>query len=206
VCPDGPAKRVVLIMLHWSSSSLCLTQVTSNVKHQRMSDFGLPDHLGPALLAVVGLTGTVFIGVVTNALWEWIRDTFSYNSSNFIDMRGTWRIEITIQNAENQTETYEELLKVEQQFSRRFRGTIVTPHPTRTGEKITLKIVAEFRDKFHAIFSYESSDQRVTDIGAGLIQVRSDHLIFDAGSTNFGVSSPTYPTSLTSVGRKVLAH
>lgn len=138
--------------------------------------------------------GTIIIGIVSNALWEWARDTISLTSSKFIDVRGDWNIESTFEQVDGSVYNFNERLFIKQQFGRRFRGIIFSPHPANPDEIIELNVRGEFKDKFHVVYLYEHRSSKLTDVGAGTLQINPDHSTAVGASVNFGVSSPTIPS------------
>ena len=153
----------------------------------------MTDLLYAIALSVGGAAGAVGVGVISNAIWEWLRDTISIRSTKYIDARGVWTIDSSYEHVDGRVFTYEEKLVVKQQFGRRFRGAIYSPHPTKPAEIIELNVRGEFKDKYHAVYWYEHQTSRLTDLGAGTFQVDADHMTAEGASVNFGVSSPTKP-------------
>lgn len=145
------------------------------------------------VLAVGGTASTVGVGVVSNALWEWLRDSISIRSSEYIDIRGTWKVTCSYEHVDGRVQEYEEKFILKQQFGQRFRGTLFSPHPSNPAEIIELHLRGQFKDKFHAVFWYEHRSSKLTDVGAGTLQINADHMSAEGASANFGVSSPTKP-------------
>jgi len=143
--------------------------------------------------ALLVLSGTIVVGVLSNALWEWVRDTISVTSSKYIDIRGHWNIASSYEHIDGSIYNYKEKLFIKQQFGRRFRGIISSPHPTNQEEIIELDVRGEFKDKFHVVFLYDHRTSRLTDVGAGTFQINADHTTAEGASVNFGVSSPRKP-------------
>lgn len=141
---------------------------------------------------VGGTAGTLVIGAISNALWEWVRDTISIPSSKYIKMRGHWEITSSYE-IDGSLHNNKESMVIKQQFGRRFRGTIFSPHPTSPEEVIELDVRGEFKDKFHVLFTYDHRTSRLTDVGAGTFQINPDHSTAEGASVNFGVSSPRKP-------------
>ncbi len=137
---------------------------------------------------------TIIIGIVSNALWDWVRDTISITSSKYIDVRGDWNIESLIELADGSVCNFNERIVIKQQFRQRIRGIIFTPHPANPDEIIELNVRGEFKDKFHIVYSYEPRFSNITDVGAGTLQINPDHSTATGASVNFGVSSPTRPS------------
>ena len=154
----------------------------------------MTDWQSAIVLAVGGTVSTIVVGVATNALWEWLRDSISVRSSKYIDLRGTWKVGSLYEHVDGRVQAYEEKLVVKQQFRNRFRGTLFSPHPTNAAEVIDLDVRGELKDKFHAVFSYEHRSSRLTDVGAGTLQINADHVSAEGASVNFGVSSPRKPS------------
>lgn len=144
------------------------------------------------LAIVAGAAGTIAYGILSSAIWQWIQDTFSYISPTFIDMRSNWEIDSSYE-LDGSLHNYKETMVVNQQFRRRFRGTIFSPHPTNPNEDIELDVRGEFKDKFHVLFTYTPRTSKLTDIGAGTFQINADHMSAEGASVNFGVSSPRKP-------------
>lgn len=136
-----------------------------------------------------GVMSSILVGIVTNALWEWLRDTVSFPSPNYIPIRGRWRAETTYRHADGRVEQLVENLEIQQQFGRRFKGLLDSPHPDKPHERIVLKVRGEFMDKFHAIFWYQQRSNALTDMGAGVLQFEANHGVAKGGSANFGVTS-----------------
>lgn len=143
--------------------------------------------------AILITSGTIVVGVATNAIWEYLRDNISLTSSKYIDVRGNWSITSSYEHVNGSVINYKERLVFTQQFGRRFRGVIYSPHPTKPDEIIELDVRGEFKDKFHAVFFYDHRSRRLTDVGAGTIQINADHATAEGASVNFGVSSPEKP-------------
>lgn len=143
-------------------------------------------------LFVIGVIGTIALSIISNAIWEWMRDTISIPSTKYIDMRGEWKIASSYE-LNGARHNLEERMDIKQQFTRRFRGTIFSPHPTNLQEYIELDVRGEFKDKFHVQFWYEHRTSKLTDIGAGILQINADHVTAEGASVNFGVSSPRKP-------------
>lgn len=140
-----------------------------------------------------GTVGTLLVGALSNALWEWVRDTISISSTKFIKMRGNWEIASSYE-IDGSFHNIKERMVVKQQFGRRFRGTIFSPHPTHPEDVIELDVRGEFKDKFHVLFTYVHRTSKLTDVGAGTFQINPDHTTAEGASVNFGVSSPRKPT------------
>ena len=157
------------------------------------------------LQAVAGILATVAMGVIANAIWEWLRDTISVTSANFIDIRGEWTVASSYELTDGSNHEYQERLIIRQQFLRRFRGTIYSPHPANTEEIVELDVRGEFKDKFHVVFLYDHRSSKLADVGAGVLQVNADHTTAEGASVNFGVSSPTKPAIIKFTIQKVSA-
>ena len=164
-----------------------------------MSDWLLPTIYAAGAVVV----GPIILGVITNALWEWLRDTISYRSSNDIPVRGKWAVETAYHHTDGRVETLVETLEVKQQFGRRFRGLLYSPHPNKQGKEIVLEVRGQFKDKFHAIFWYQHTSNQLTDMGAGVLQFRTNHDVAEGGSTNFGVTSEWKTANTTFVMRRM---
>ena len=153
----------------------------------------MPDWLIVIMGIVGGAAGTLIMGALSSALWDWVRDTISIPSPTYVHMRGTWEI-TSSHEIDGASNLYKERLVIRQQFGRRFRGALFSPHPTVPTDMIELDVRAEFRDKFHVLFTYEHRTLKLTDVGAGTFQVSPDHETAEGASVNFGVSSPNKPT------------
>lgn len=140
--------------------------------------------------------GSILFGKISSAIWEWLRDSISitYSSTRYINFRGHWDVSSSIEHENGSIINYRENLNISQQFGRRFRGKIYSPHPTNQGSTIELKVRGEFKDKFHVVFFYEHCTSSLTDVGAGTIQINADHTTAEGATVNFGVSSPKKPT------------
>ena len=142
---------------------------------------------------VSGIVIGLITGVIGNAIWDWIRDKISISSSIFTNVKGTWYIKSSCQLPDGSIVDFDEQLIITQQFRQRFRGTLISPHPTNQLETIKLDVRGEFKDKFHVVFSYENKSLTLTDMGAGTIQLNADHVTAVGASVNFGISSPREP-------------
>jgi hypothetical protein len=149
------------------------------------------------------LLGTIVVGVVTNAIWEWLRDTVTLPSSRYVNMRGHWKSCGIMRMPDGSTFEINETWDVKQQFGRRFSGVIVTPHPDSTQGTYCLRFKGEFKSKFLVAFFYEHPTPRLTDIGAGLMHIEADHNRVQGGSVNFGVSSQQYPVLISFTANRV---
>lgn len=145
------------------------------------------------LLIAGGTISTIVVGALSSALWEWLRDTISITSAKYIDIRGDWSIASSYEHVDGAVDNFKERLLIKQQFGRRFRGLIFSPHPTNPEDMIELDVRGEFKDKFHVVFSYDHRTSRLTDVGAGTFQINADHTTAEGASVNFGVSSPKKP-------------
>lgn len=157
----------------------------------------------PAIYTAGGLIVVpIVLGVISNAIWEWVRDTISYRSSNYIPVKGNWLVETAYQHTDGTVEKLTETLEILQQFGSRFRGQLRSPHPNKQGKHIELEVRGEFKDKFHAIFWYQHRSNALTDMGAGVLQFSTNHDVADGGSTNFGVTSEWKTANTTFVMRR----
>lgn len=139
--------------------------------------------------------GSIVVGIISSAIWEWVRDSCSITcaSAKYINFRGEWSVSSSYELENGMVHDYKEKLEITQQFGRRFRGKIFSPHPTNPQSTIELDVRGVFKDKFHVVFSYEHRTLNLTDVGAGTIQINADHTTGEGASVNFGVSSPRKP-------------
>lgn len=142
-------------------------------------------------VSVIG--GSILLGVASSAIWEWARDAVSITSTKYIDIRGNWEVCSSYKCDGAPECNLNEKLIIKQQFGRRFRGIILSPHPTIQSEIIELQLRGEFKDKFHAVYSYEHRLQKLTDYGAGVLLINTDHISGEGSSVNLGISSPSKP-------------
>ena len=156
----------------------------------------------PVIYTVGGvIVGPIVLGVISNVIWEWVRDTISYHSSNYIPVKGSWLVETAYQHKDGSVEKLTETLEILQQFGNHFRGQLHSPHPNKQGKIIELEVRGEFKDKFHAIFWYQHRSNELTDMGASVLQFGTNHDEAMGGSTNFGVTSEWKTSNTTFVIR-----
>ncbi|MFM0053717.1 hypothetical protein [Caballeronia grimmiae] len=137
------------------------------------------------ILWVLGIGGTLLIGIVTNALWDWLKENVTYSSSRWPKLKGQWSVIHS-----NGTRTGERVL-IQQQFGAKFRGELHTPDPSSSGRILIQIVRGEFLDRYHALFTMRQNSNDFTEIGAGLITIQADAHTATGKSVFFGVTAPT---------------
>ena len=140
--------------------------------------------LGAVALWLVGLVGTILVGVITNAAWDWIKENVTFTSSKWPRLKGQWTI--------NHTDgtRYGEWAAIHQQFGPRFRGELHTPDPSSPGRMLVQEVRGELRDRYHALFTVQQRDEAFTEMGAGMITINPDQTTARGKSVFFGASAP----------------
>lgn len=135
-------------------------------------------------LWLLGIFGTVFVGVMTNALWDWIKDNVSYSSARWPRLRGQW----TISHAASSR--LPERVTITQQFGARFQGELHTPDPSAPDRMLVQIVKGELLDKYHALFTMRQRGNDFTEIGAGLITIDASQVAASGKSVFFGATAP----------------
>lgn len=137
-----------------------------------------------AALWLLGLFGTILVGVVTNALWDWIKENVTFASSKWPQLKGQWNI------THSDGSRTGEWAAIQQQFGPRFRGELHTPDPTGSGKVFVQKVRGELRDRYYALFTVEQKDDGFVELGAGMIKINVDQTTASGKSVFFGASAP----------------
>ena len=135
-------------------------------------------------LWLLGLFGTVFVGVVTNALWDWIKENITFTSSKWPRLKGQWSIE------HKDGTRVGEWAEIQQQFGPKFRGMLHTPDPDTPGRMFIQEVRGELRDPYHALFTVQQAGDAYTEMGAGMITINADPRTATGKSVFFGASAP----------------
>lgn len=139
---------------------------------------------GAAALWVLGIVGTIIIGIVTNAIWDWAKENITFTSSRWPRLKGQWSITHDEENRPG------EQAVITQQFGHRFRGELHTPSPEGTGRVFIQEIRGELIDRYHALFTIKQKDESITEMGAGMITINADQSTATGKSVFFGASAP----------------
>ena len=140
--------------------------------------------VGAAALWLLGIAGTIFVGVVTNAAWDWIKENVTYSSSKWPRLKGQWSIHHS-DGARNG-----EWAAIHQQFGSKFRGELHTPDPANPNRMLLQTIRGELHDKYHALFTVQQKGDSFTEMGAGMITINADQTTASGRSVFFGASAP----------------
>jgi len=143
--------------------------------------------LTPTLTWLSGLFLSLVGGVTVNFVWDQIKDRVSYHSSNYTYLRGEWRANITLYTSPRRI--YVERMLIQQQFGRRFKERLITPHPDPSRPPIAQHFQGELLSKYYAIYSYRAIGDEYTEIGSGVIEVSANHDQMHGASITLGVSS-----------------
>lgn len=149
-----------------------------------------------AALWVLGLLGTILVGIVANALWDWIKQNVTFTSSKWPRLKGQWSIVHTDGSRPG------EWAEIMQQFGPNFRGTLHTPDPTTTGRMLIQDIRGELRDRYHALFTVQQTGDDYTEMGAGMITISADPRTATGKSVFFGASAPHEGMSIFTMKRR----
>jgi hypothetical protein len=136
----------------------------------------------PLLVAIYGLSGTVLIGVITNAVWDYVKNTYSYTSSAWPKLSGEWKV--TRELGELGDSDDRERVIVKHQFGPKFRAELRTP--TDNGKDIVQLINGEFLDKYHALYTIRQITNDYTEMGAGMLMIGTNNRIATGKSVYFG--------------------
>lgn len=137
-----------------------------------------------AALWLLGLFGTILVGVITNALWDWTKENITFASSKWPRLKGQWRIEHSDGSRAG------EWAEIQQQFGPKFRGELHTPDPTASGRVFTQEVRGELKDRYHALFTVQQKGDDFTEMGAGMITINANQTTASGKSVFFGASAP----------------
>ena len=137
-----------------------------------------------AALWFLGLVGTIFVGVVTNAIWDWVKENITFASSKWPRLKGQWSIE----HADGSR--IGEWAEIHQQFGPKFRGELHTPDPIVSGRVLVQEVRGALRDRYHALFTVQQKGDSFTEMGAGMITVHASQNVATGKSVFFGASAP----------------
>ena len=135
-------------------------------------------------LWLLGLFGTILVGVITNAIWDWIKENITFATSKWPRLKGQWVITHTDGSRAG------EWAKIHQQFGPRFRGELHTPDPTEPGRIFVQEVRGELHDRYHALFTVRQKDEDITEMGAGMITINANPSTASGKSVFFGASAP----------------
>ena len=137
-----------------------------------------------AALWLLGLLGTIIVGVITNAIWDWMKENITFASSKWPRLKGQW----AINHADGSR--VGEWAVICQQFGPRFRGELHTPDPTATGRMFVQEVRGELQDRYHALFTVQQKGEDFTEMGAGMITINANQTTATGKSVFFGASAP----------------
>jgi hypothetical protein len=137
-----------------------------------------------AALWLLGLLGTILIGVITNAIWDWIKENVTLSSSKWPRLKGQWII------THPDGSRAGELAYIHQQFGPRFRGELHTPDPAAVGRMLVQEVRGELEDRYHALFTIRQKGDDFTEMGAGMITINANPTTAAGKSVFFGASAP----------------
>ena len=137
------------------------------------------------LLWSAGLLGTILVGVLTNALWDWTKEHISFASSKWPKIRGQWAI------IHEDGSRLNESVTIQQQFGPKFRGELRTPDPANSSRLIIQIVRGQLLDRSHALFTAQQKDNDCTEITTGLLALHPGMLSASGKSVFFGATSPT---------------
>jgi hypothetical protein len=144
----------------------------------------------PATLAaslwIGALIGTIIVGVITNAIWDWIKEHVSLRSSKWPKMTGQWSI--THPDDSRPAET----AIIQQQFGPNFRGELITPSQSDSARLIIQVVRGKvLEDRKHALFTARQKlDSDCTEITTGLISLDHSFRSATGKSVFFGETAP----------------
>ena len=140
--------------------------------------------LSIAAVWLVGLLGTILVGVITNAIWDWVKENITFSSSKWPRLKGHWDIEHT------DGSRLGEWAHIRQQFGPKFRGELHTPDPNAKGRMFVQEIRGELQDRYHALFTVQQKEDHFTEMGAGMITLDANQKAASGKSVFFGASAP----------------
>lgn len=136
-------------------------------------------------LWLLGLFGTILIGIVTNAIWDWMKENVTYTSSKWPQLKGGWIIE------HQDGSRIGEWANIKQQFGPRFRGELHTPDPSAPGGFLVQEVRGELKDRRRALFTIQQLGHEFEEMGAGMITIDPSHRVATGKSVFFGASAPS---------------
>jgi hypothetical protein len=137
-----------------------------------------------AAIWLLGLFGTVLIGVITNAVWDWVKENVTHASSKWPRLKGQWTIEHIDGSRVG------EWAEIQQQFGPKFRGVLHTPDPSVKGGMLMQDVRGELRDRYHALFTVQQKSNQFFEMGAGMITIDVGQDTATGKSVFFGKSAP----------------
>lgn len=140
----------------------------------------------PSAIAIFGVLGTLLIGVITNAFWDYIKETYSFASSAWPNLRGEWIV--TRSGTDIQNATHERVF-IKQQFGAKFKGEVFTPLDDISGKTIVQIIRGELLDRYHAVYTLRQMGNHYTEMGAGLITIEPNLTQGTGKTVYFGVTT-----------------
>lgn len=149
------------------------------------------------VLWILGIIGTLILGLLTNALWDWIKDNLSLGNAKWPKLIGEWAIEHS--NGSRQGER----VLIRQQFGARFKGELHTPDPQTAGRVLIQIVRGEILDRYHALFTIRHYGTDFTEIGAGLITLSVNPRLATGKSVFFGITAPVEEVASFTVKRQV---
>lgn len=139
---------------------------------------------------LLGLFGTIIVGIITSALWDWIKENMTFASSRWPRLKGRWSI------THSDGSRVGEWAVIQQQFGPNFRGELHTPDPSGDGKVFVQQVRGELKDRQYALFTVEQKEEGFIEFGAGMIKINPDQNTASGKSVFFGASAPDEGTSV----------
>jgi hypothetical protein len=135
-----------------------------------------------AALWLLGLLGTIAVGVITNAIWDWVKENVTFAAPKWPRLKGQWSIE----HADGSR--VGEWAVIHQQFGPKFRGELHTPDPTGSQRVFVQEVRGELRDHSRALFTIQQKGD-FEEMGAGMITLDPNRLTASGKPVFFGASA-----------------
>ncbi len=137
------------------------------------------------------MIGAITLGVLTNFLWDYLKDNFSH-ISNYTDIRGTWDVDVDFRT--DPPRRYKERITIDYQNGKSFRGALISPNPDDSTKELTQELRGQFVKGNYAIYSFKQANATFTEFGTGILDLEDSHERAVGHSVTYGISSqvPTF--------------
>jgi hypothetical protein len=117
----------------------------------------------PTAIGMLSVVGLVAIGLITNGIWDYFKENFTYASAAWPKVKGQWKV---LRTERGEPQDQGERVFIKQQFGAKFRGEMHTPF--EDGKMVIQNVRGEFLDRYHAVYSFRQMGNDYTQMGAGL--------------------------------------
>lgn len=146
----------------------------------------LDDFLGQITpLTTFTFAGGIVVSLITSYIYEWMLGKLTFRTREYPDLKGVWKVDVSLEGLEPFTET----VKITSQVNRKFRGEYISPAIGRlaTAPYVTLVIDGVLLDHRTIRYIAHSKRNENLDYVCGMAIISNDRSTITGCSISMGI-------------------